>query len=152
MKILMNELSDKIEIGSMSQLESEMKVLEQRTAMVVARLKDAEVAAGKTEFGNLVKEIGELNTKIETADYSKQTNQIQEWTRQLQIAEGRLTELMNTYGEYINIEEGSDLDKLTRKVTGKENLAVAKKADTEQVAELNARMQEFYDLVKKLMT
>lgn len=150
MKILMNELSDKIEIGSMSQLESEMKVLEQRTAMVVARLKDAEVAAGKTEFGNLVKEIGELNTKIETADYSKQTNQIQEWTRQLQIAEGRLTELMNTYGEYINIEEGSDLDKLTRKVTGKENLAVAKKADTEQVAELNARMQEFYDLVKKV--
>ena len=150
MKILMNELSDKIEIGSMSQLESEMKVLEHRTAMVVARLKDAEVAAGKTEFGNLVKEIGELNTKIETADYSKQTNQIQEWTRQLQIAEGRLTELMNTYGEYINIEEGSDLDKLTRKVTGKENLAVAKKADTEQVAELNARMQEFYDLVKKV--
>lgn len=150
MNILMNELSDKIEIGSMSQLESEMKVLEQRTAMVVARLKDAEVAAGKTEFGNLVKEIGELNTKIETADYSKQTNQIQEWTRQLQIAEGRLTELMNTYGEYINIEEGSDLDKLTRKVTGKENLAVAKKADTEQVAELNARMQEFYDLVKKV--
>lgn len=127
MKILMNELSDKIEIGSMSQLESEMKVLEQRTAMVVARLKDAEVAAGKTEFGNLVKEIGELNTKIETADYSKQTNQIQEWTRQLQIAEGRLTELMNTYGEYINIEEGSDLDKLTQKVTGKENLAVAKR-------------------------
>lgn len=150
MKILMNELSDKIEIGSMSQLESEMKVLEQRTAMVVARLKDAEVAAGKTEFGNLVKEIGELNTKIETADYSKQTNQIQEWTRQLQIAEGRLTELMNTYGEYINIEEGSDLDKLTQKVTGKENLAVAKKADTEQVAALNARMQEFYDLVKKV--
>lgn len=82
--------------------------------------------------------------------YSKQTNQIQEWTRQLQIAEGRLTELMNTYGEYINIEEGSDLDKLTRKVTGKENLAVAKKADTEQVAEFNARMQEFYDLVKKV--
>lgn len=150
MKILMNELSDKIEIGSMSQLESEMKVLEQRTAMVVARLKDAEVAAGKTEFGNLVKEISELNTKIETADYSKQTNQIQEWTRQLQIAEGRLTELMNTYGEYINIEEGSDLDKLTQKVTGKENLAVAKKADTEQVAALNARMQEFYDLVKKV--
>lgn len=150
MKILMNELSDKIEIGSMSQLESEMKVLEQRTAMVVARLKDAEVAAGKTEFGNLVKEIGELNTKIETADYSKQTNQIEEWTRQLQIAEGRLTELMNTYGEYINIEEGSDLDKLTQKVTGKENLAVAKKADTEQVAALNARMQEFYDLVKKV--
>lgn len=150
MKILMNELSDKIEIGSMSQLESEMKVLEQRTAMVVARLKDAEVAAGKTEFGNLVKEIGELNTKIETADYSKQTNQIQEWTRQLQIAEGRLTELMNTYGEYINIEEGSDLDKLTQKVTRKENLAVAKKADTEQVAALNARMQEFYDLVKKV--
>lgn len=150
MKVLMNELSDKIEIGSMSQLESEMKVLEQRTAMVVARLKDAEVAAGKTEFGNLVKEIGELNTKIETADYSKQTNQIQEWTRQLQIAEGRLTELMNTYGEYINIEEGSDLDKLTQKVTGKENLAVAKKADTEQVAALNARMQEFYDLVKKV--
>lgn len=150
MKILMNELSDKIEIGSMSQLESEMKVLEQRTAMVVARLKDTEVAAGKTEFGNLVKEIGELNTKIETADYSKQTNQIQEWTRQLQIAEGRLTELMNTYGEYINIEEGSDLDKLTQKVTGKENLAVAKKADTEQVAALNARMQEFYDLVKKV--
>lgn len=150
MKILMNELSDKIEIGSMSQLESEMTVLEQRTAMVVARLKDAEVAAGKTEFGNLVKEIGELNTKIETADYSKQTNQIQEWTRQLQIAEGRLTELMNTYGEYINIEEGSDLDKLTQKVTGKENLAVAKKADTEQVAALNARMQEFYDLVKKV--
>lgn len=150
MKILMNELSDKIEIGSMSQLESEMKVLEQRTAMVVARLKDAEVAAGKTEFGNLVKEIGELNTKIETADYSKQTNQIQEWTRQLQIAEGRLTELMNTYGEYINIEEGSDIDKLTQKVTGKENLAVAKKADTEQVAALNARMQEFYDLVKKV--
>lgn len=150
MKILMNELSDKIEIGSMSQLESEMKVLEQRTAMVVARLKDAEVAAGKTEFENLVKEIGELNTKIETADYSKQTNQIQEWTRQLQIAEGRLTELMNTYGEYINIEEGSDLDKLTQKVTGKENLAVAKKADTEQVAALNARMQEFYDLVKKV--
>lgn len=150
MKILMNELSDKIEIGSMSQLESEMKVLEQRTAMVVARLKDAEVAAGKTEFGNLVKEIGELNTKIETADYSKQTNQIQEWTRQLQIAEGRLTELMNTYGEYINIEEGSDLDKLTQKVTGKENIAVAKKADTEQVAALNARMQEFYDLVKKV--
>lgn len=150
MKILMNELSDKIEIGSMSQLESEMKVLEQRTAMVVARLKDAEVAAGKTEFGNLVKEIGELNTKIETADYSKQTNQIQEWTRQLQIAEGRLTELMNTYGEYINIEEGSDLDKLTQKVTGKENLSVAKKADTEQVAALNARMQEFYDLVKKV--
>lgn len=150
MKILMNELSDKIEIGSMSQLETEMKVLEQRTAMVVARLKDAEVAAGKTEFGNLVKEIGELNTKIETADYSKQTNQIQEWTRQLQIAEGRLTELMNTYGEYINIEEGSDLDKLTQKVTGKENLAVAKKADTEQVAALNARMQEFYDLVKKV--
>lgn len=150
MKILMNELSDKIEIGSMSQLESEMKVLEQRTAMVVARLKDAEVAAGKTEFGNLVKEIGELNTKIETADYSKQTNQIQEWTRQLQIAEGRLTELMNTYGEYINIEEGSDLDKLTQKVTGKENLAAAKKADTEQVAALNARMQEFYDLVKKV--
>ena len=150
MKILMNELSDKIEIGSMSQLESEMKVLEQRTAMVVARLKDAEVAAGKTEFGNLVKEIGELNTKIETADYSKQTNQIQEWTRQLQIVEGRLTELMNTYGEYINIEEGSDLDKLTQKVTGKENLAVAKKADTEQVAALNARMQEFYDLVKKV--
>lgn len=150
MKILMNELSDKIEIGSMSQLESEMKVLEQRTAMVVARLKDAEVAAGKTEFGNLVKEIGELNTKIETADYSKQTNQIQEWTRQLQIAEGRLTELMNTYGEYINIEEGSDLDKLTQKVTGKENLAVAKKADAEQVAALNARMQEFYDLVKKV--
>lgn len=150
MKILMNELSDKIEIGSMSQLESEMKVLEQRTAMVVARLKDAEVAAGKTEFGNLVKEIGELNTKIETADYSKQTNQIQEWTRQLQIAEGRLTELMNTYGEYINIEEGSDLDKLTQKVTGKENLAVAKKADIEQVAALNARMQEFYDLVKKV--
>lgn len=150
MKILMNELSDKIEIGSMSQLESEMKVLEQRTAMVVARLKDAEVAAGKTEFGNLVKEIGELNTKIETADYSKQTNQIQEWTRQLQIAEGRLTELMNTYGEYINIEEGSDLDKLTQKVTGKENLAVAKKADVEQVAALNARMQEFYDLVKKV--
>lgn len=134
----------------MSQLESEMKVLEQCTAMVVARLKDAEVAAGKTEFGNLVKEIGELNTKIETADYSKQTNQIQEWTRQLQIAEGRLTELMNTYGEYINIEEGSDLDKLTQKVTGKENLAVAKKADTEQVAALNARMQEFYDLVKKV--
>lgn len=150
MKVLMNELSDKIEIGSMSQLESEMKVLEQCTAMVVARLKDAEVAAGKTEFGNLVKEIGELNTKIETADYSKQTNQIQEWTRQLQIAEGRLTELMNTYGEYINIEEGSDLDKLTQKVTGKENLAVAKKADTEQVAALNARMQEFYDLVKKV--
>lgn len=150
MKILMNELSDKIEIGSMSQLESEMKVLEQRTAMVVARLKDAEVAAGKTEFGNLVKEIGELNTKIETADYSKQTNQIQEWTRQLQIAEGRLTELMNTYGEYINIEEGSDIDKLTQKVTGKENLAVAKKTDTEQVAALNARMQEFYDLVKKV--
>lgn len=150
MKILMNELSDKIEIGSMSQLESEMKVLEQRTAMVVARLKDAEVAAGKTEFGNLVKEIGELNTKIETADYSKQTNQIQEWTRQLQIAEGRLTELMNTYGEYINIEEGSDLDKLTQKVTGKENIAVAKKADAEQVAALNARMQEFYDLVKKV--
>lgn len=150
MKILMNELSDKIEIGSMSQLESEMKVLEQRTAMVVARLKDAEVAAGKTEFGNLVKEIGELNTKIETADYSKQTNQIQEWTRQLQIAEGRLTELMNTYGEYINIEEGSDIDKLTQKVTGKENLAVAKKADAEQVAALNARMQEFYDLVKKV--
>lgn len=150
MKILMNELSDKIEIGSMSQLESEMKVLEQRTAMVVARLKDAEVAAGKTEFGNLVKEIGELNTKIETADYSKQTNQIQEWTRQLQIAKGRLTELMNTYGEYINIEEGSDIDKLTQKVTGKENLAVAKKADTEQVAALNARMQEFYDLVKKV--
>lgn len=150
MKILMNELSDKIEIGSMSQLESEMKVLEQRTAMVVARLKDAEVAAGKTEFGNLVKEIGELNTKIETADYSKQTNQIHEWTRQLQIAEGRLTELMNTYGEYINIEEGSDIDKLTQKVTGKENLAVAKKADTEQVAALNARMQEFYDLVKKV--
>ena len=150
MKILMNELSDKIEIGSMSQLESEMKVLEQRTAMVVARLKDAEVAAGKTEFGNLVKEISELNTKIETADYSKQTNQIQEWTRQLQIAEGRLTELMNTYGEYINIEEGSDLDKLTQKVTGKENIAVAKKADTEQVAALNARMQEFYDLVKKV--
>ena len=150
MKILMNELSDKIEIGSMSQLESEMKVLEQRTAMVVARLKDAEITAGKTEFGNLVKEIGELNTKIETADYSKQTNQIQEWTRQLQIAEGRLTELMNTYGEYINIEEGSDLDKLTQKVTGKENLAVAKKADTEQVTALNARMQEFYDLVKKV--
>lgn len=150
MKILMNELSDKIEIGSMSQLESEMTVLEQRTAMVVARLKDAKGAAGKTEFGNLVKEIGELNTKIETADYSKQTNQIQEWTRQLQIAEGRLTELMNTYGEYINIEEGSDLDKLTQKVTGKENLAVAKKADTEQVAALNARMQEFYDLVKKV--
>lgn len=150
MKILMNELSDKIEIGSMSQLESEMKVLEQRTAMVVARLKNAEVAAGKTEFGNLVKEIGELNTKIETADYSKQTNQIQEWTRQLQIAEGRLTELMNTYGEYINIEERSDIDKLTQKVTGKENLAVAKKADTEQVAALNARMQEFYDLVKKV--
>lgn len=150
MKVLMNELSDKIEIGSMSQLESEMKVLEQRTAMVIARLKDAEVAAGKTEFGNLVKEISELNTKIETADYSKQTNQIQEWTRQLQIAEGRLTELMNTYGEYINIEEGSDLDKLTQKVTGKENLAIAKKADTEQVAALNARMQEFYDLVKKV--
>lgn len=150
MKVLMNELSDKIEIGSTSQLESEMKVLEQRTAMVIARLKDAEVAAGKTEFGNLVKEISELNTKIETADYSKQTNQIQEWTRQLQIAEGRLTELMNTYGEYINIEEGSDLDKLTQKVTGKENLAIAKKADTEQVAALNARMQEFYDLVKKV--
>lgn len=147
MKILMNELSDKIEIGSMSQLESEMKVLEQRTAMVVARLKDAEVAAGKTEFGNLVKEIGELNTKIETADYSKQTNQIQEWTRQLQIAEGRLTELMNTYGEYINIEEGSDLDKLTRKVTGKENLAVAKRLILNR---LRNSMQEFYDLVKKV--
>ena len=150
MKVLMNELSEKIEIGPLSQLESEMKILDQRTAMVVARLKDAEIAAGKTEFGNLVKEIGELNTKIETADYSKQTNQIQEWTRQLQIAESRLTELMNTYGEYINIEEGSDLDKLTQKVTGKENLAVAKKADAEQVAALNARMQEFYDLVKKV--
>lgn len=93
---LMNELSGNIEIGEFSKLDTIMNELNNRSALFTARLADIQAKSGQKEFYSLVKEIGELNNKLSTADPSKKGSQIEVWQRRLAEAETELTNLMNT--------------------------------------------------------
>lgn len=131
---LMNELSGNIEIGEFSKLDTIMNELNNRSALFAARLADIQAKSGQKEFYSLVKEIGELNNKLSTADPSKQGSQIEVWQRRLAEAETELTNLMNTLREYVSIGEGSELDKLQQKLQFQSDSSFAKQLDNSRIA------------------
>ena len=131
---LMNELSGNIEIGEFSKLDTIMNELNNRSALFAARLADIQAKSGQKEFYSLVKEIGDLNNKLATADFSKQGNQIIVWQERLAAAETELTNLMNTLREYITIGEGSELDKLQQKLEFQADSSFAKQLDNSRIA------------------
>lgn len=146
---LMNELSGNIEIGEFSKLDIIMNELNNRSALFAARLADIQAKSGQKEFYSLVKEIGELNNKLSTADPSKQGSQIEVWQRRLAEAETELTNLMNTLREYISIGEGSELDKLQQKLQFQSDNSFAKQLDNSRIAIQNFR-KEYATLSIKL--
>lgn len=131
---LMNELSGNIEIGEFSKLDTIMNELNNRSALFTARLADIQAKSGQKEFYSLVKEIGELNNKLSTADPSKKGSQIEVWQRRLAEAETELTNLMNTLREYISIGESSELDKLQQKLQFQSDNSFAKQLDNSRIA------------------
>ena len=131
---LMNELSGNIEIGEFSKLDTIMNELNNRSALFAARLADIQAKSGQKEFYSLVKDIGELNNKLSTADPSKQGSQIEVWQRRLAEAETELTNLMNTLREYVSIGEGSELDKLQQKLQFQSDSSFAKQLDNSRIA------------------
>lgn len=146
---LMNELSGNIEIGEFSKLDTIMNELNNRSALFAARLADIQAKSGQKEFYSLVKEIGELNNKLSTADPSKQGSQIEVWQRRLAEAETELTNLMNTLREYISIGEGSELDKLQQKLQFQSDNSFAKQLDNSRIAIQNF-IKEYATLSIKL--
>lgn len=81
------------------------------------------------EFYSLVKEIGDLNQKLSTADPSKQSIQIERWSARLSEANQELTNLMTTYSEFIDIGNGSKIDSLNQKIDAKNEFGFAKELD-----------------------
>lgn len=146
---LMNELSGNIEIGEFSKLDTIMNELNNRSALFAARLADIQAKSGQKEFYSLVKEIGELNNKLSTADPSKQGSQIEVWQRRLAEAKTELTNLMNTLREYISIGEGSELDKLQQKLQFQSDNSFAKQLDNSRIAIQNF-IKEYATLSIKL--
>lgn len=146
---LMNELSGNIEIGEFSKLDTIMNELNNRSALFAARLADIQAKSSQKEFYSLVKEIGELNNKLSTADPSKQGSQIEVWQRRLAEAETELTNLMNTLREYISIGEGSELDKLQQKLQFQSDNSFAKQLDNSRIAIQNF-IKEYATLSIKL--
>ena len=146
---LMNELSGNIEIGEFSKLDTIMNELNNRSALFAARLADIQAKSGQKEFYSLVKEIGELNNKLSTADPSKQGSQIEVWQRRLAEAETELTNLMNTLREYVSIGEGSELDKLQQKLQFQSDNSFAKQLDNSRIAIQNF-IKEYATLSIKL--
>lgn len=138
---LMNELSGNIEIGEFSKLDIIMNELNNRSALFAARLADIQAKSGQKEFYSLVKEIGELNNKLSTADPSKQGSQIEVWQKRLAEAETELTNLMNTLREYVSIGEGSELDKLQQKLQFQSDSSFAKQLDNSRIAIQNFRKE-----------
>ena len=126
-----------------------MNELNNRSALFAARLADIQAKSGQKEFYSLVKEIGELNNKLSTADPSKQGSQIEVWQRRLAEAETELTNLMNTLREYISIGEGSELDKLQQKLQFQSDNSFAKQLDNSRIAIQNF-IKEYATLSIKL--
>lgn len=129
MTILMTELSEHIDIGEFSKLDTIMNDLNSRSALLAARLEDLRAKANTNIFYGLVEEINDLNQKILSADPSKQSSQIEAWTKRLSDAEEELTGLMVTYSEFISVGNGSKIDNLTQKFETNNQFALSKHLD-----------------------
>lgn len=88
-------------------------------------------ALGVQEFYNTISKINDLNSKITTAKFNGQTDNVDEWTQQLIEQEKKLKELMNLYGQFIDIGPGSRLNELSSKLE-----------------EGNQKIQSFQDLIQ----
>lgn len=88
-------------------------------------------ALGVQEFYNTINKINDLNSKITTAKFNEQTDNVDEWTQQLIEQEQKLKELMNLYGQFIDIGPGSRLNELSSKLE-----------------EGNQKIQSFQDLIQ----
>lgn len=101
------------------------------------------------EFYSLVKEIGDLNQKLSTADPSKQSTQIERWSARLSEANQELTNLMTTYSEFIDIGNGSKIDSLNQKIDAKNEFGFAKELD-EARQKIQGFQKDFDNLELKL--
>lgn len=101
------------------------------------------------EFYSLVKEIGDLNQKLSTADSSKQSIQIERWSARLSEANQELTNLMTTYSEFIDIGNGSKIDSLNQIIDAKNEFGFAKELD-EARQKIQGFQKDFDNLELKL--